>query len=470
MIPALPQNVVRPAQDIDPTPSSCCDCFVSRIQAIWQAFCSWLTDWANWLFSTSSPAQSELKQKELVIIEAKPKEEAVPECPQAVAMPAPQAKLSSILRFIVPQAIDLNLPSSPPAPAVFVNFTNLLSDIVYHTPKDNVLPDLYSAPDFSIARPLLKAKTALNERSGGQTPLIFLMRRLQVANSRDGNRLNEPTRKAIEQFATELIHAHVELGVSLDEKEVTRWAGGGSALHFAVEGAVAGAGWHDRPVEECFTLAKLLISQGANLEVVDNSGETPLYSALTNIDSLNHFWGYEYATLLTYLLLGQGASLAASYSKSAPNCTLLKIAANPKTRLRNFLFDEVMIKFEADRRHILQECCPFTPPLQNIIIGYLDGVDPWPLCSKLSAQLWFADTRLYPSIRKVILDYTLEPEQITEPPKQKEWDVIDTEMTREDIESHPIGTPDPASVEPTPEAAVLPQVASDEKVSDTETE
>ncbi len=68
MIPALAQNAVRPTQCVDPIPSSCCDCLVSRIQAIWQTFCSWLTDWANWLFSTSSPAQPELKEKELNVI------------------------------------------------------------------------------------------------------------------------------------------------------------------------------------------------------------------------------------------------------------------------------------------------------------------------------------------------------------------------------------------------------------------
>ena len=142
---------------------------------------------------------------------------------------------------------------------------DVLEEIWLKTPKKTL-------PDFSVARPLLNEGAAWREG----TPLIALIQIIQ-----QNEKFNQEERAAFAQFAKELIDAYVKAGVTLDDKYVTQWAGGGSALNYAVGAAIKGKGtFSSWPIPECLELAKILIAQGANLEVEDNSGQTPLAIAL----------------------------------------------------------------------------------------------------------------------------------------------------------------------------------------------
>ncbi len=259
------------------------------------------------------------------------------------------------------------------------------------------------------------------------TPLMTL-----IKMSRENKASQDPKRMkaAYAQFAKELIDTYVKAGETLDDKYVTEFAGGGSALHYAVEGAIGGGNkvWiRFAPIRNCLELAKILIAHGVNLEVEDNVGRTPLGIILGTRygdsdfvwDSLKDAFGcpddrFPDAKLADLLLRG-GANLGAKFSKQ-DTTTLFEQASNLEKRLRTPDFDAMITAFMADRLKVIDESTPLPiPALRQIVSDYLcEGrFDPMPLALKLSAELFSAEIHLSSNIRRVIIQYTLEADEVT---------------------------------------------------------
>ncbi len=292
-------------QSVEP---ACWGCLVSRIQVIWQAFCSWLTDWANWLFSTPSTVQLELKEKALEVIEIKPKEEAVS---KAIATPTSQ------IRF-----------SDDPM-------------------NDETLDD--AGPNVTLPDAIWNALRGFNDAK--------------------------------------------------------RW----------------------------LTIAKTLIKRGANLEEASKQSDTPLRIVLNT--SRRH--ALETKAELIDVLLRHGASL--SGKTFHPERTLRWLTDNPLTRLEEPRTHAVLSAFETERLSAIEGCTSFASSLQNIIIDYLDGIDYWPLPVKLDAHLHNFHPLFSPSIRKIILAYTFDLENITLAEADAEldfrWDSDEEDWDASDIDT-----------------------------------
>ena len=330
------------------------------------------------------------------------------------------------------------------------------------------------------------------------TPLITLIKR-----SRENEPLQDPeeTEAAFAQFAKELIDAYVKAGENLDDKYVTEFtgvgsallSGGGSALHYAVEGAVGGNKiWMSfAPIPECLKLSKILIAHGVNLEVEDNVGRTPLEIVLgIRYDDLTCLWGQVMTICgcpdmpicgcldgrfpdvkLADLLLRGGASSGAKFSKQDPT-TLFEQASNLEKRFRSPNFDAMITAFMADRLRAIDESTPLPiPALRKIVSDYLcEGrFDPLPLHLKLSAELFSAEIHLSPYIRRVIIQYTLETDEVTAAISAQIESMpmtnFDKEQTREYFERHPIGIDPAANAAEVidPPAAAAPDDDSDEE-------
>ncbi len=250
------------------------------------------------------------------------------------------------------------------------------------------------------------------------TPVTTLIKRIrenEILPDREG------MEAAYAQFAKELIDAYVKAGENLEDKYVTEFTGGGAALHYAVGVAMDGNA-------EYLEVAKILIADEVNLEVEDYVGRTPLGIVLRTDRYKERSWLQnlfmdpcfmdlcDFPDLtLADLLLRSGANLGAKFSKQDPT-TLFEEASNLKKRLQYPHFDVMITEFMADRLKVIDESTPLPiPALRQIVSDYLcEGrFDPMPLALKLSAALFYAEFRFSPNTRRLIIQYTLEAEEVT---------------------------------------------------------
>ncbi len=441
---------------------SCCDYLAARISAIWQAFCTLLSEWVGWFFASTSKKEILPQPAVVTVLSPAPKEDAkgkVAEKKQeASEPPVPAATLERAPHAITVQSVVPQVVNPPAARVKYRKLHDVIEEIWLKTSKKMPL-------DFSVARLLLNEGAAWKEG----TPLIALIQIIQ-----QHEKLPQGHREAFAQFAKELIDAYVKAGVTLDDKYVTQWAGGGSALNYAVGAAIKGKGGFGSswPIPECLELAKILIAQGANLEVEDNSNKTPLGIALAGGNELFRHISDAPDLQLANLLLRRGANLGAKFSKQDLT-TLFEKASNLKKRIRSLPFDAMITAFMADRLRAIVASTPLLiPALRQIVSDYLcEGrFDPMPLALKLSAELFSAEMRLSPNIRRLIIQYTLEAQEMTDAVSAQIVstlldDYSDRERTREDFEENPIGIDPAANAAEVvdPPAAAAPEDDSDEE-------
>lgn len=295
--------------------SPCCAYLLERISAIWQAFCTLLSDWAAWLFSPAPPPTAGAIQ---------PKEE------------------------------------------TFEN--RILARTINDILKKSRRSQFSILPDFSKARPLLKERATLNAKRNGQTPLMMLL---------DSVGSNLPFTEKCFEFAQELIASLGAAGISLDDQQENNSER--TPLCCAI-GKI-----HLSP--SFVSVAKSLIQNKADLDARSGPEEdTPLALAIEGA-MVNE----SYCEILD-LLLRKGASLGAEVECVDQDGarilgSLRWISSDPGNRAQHKAFNATLTAFEQERQAAIFEPTAFSEPLRNIIIDYLDGIDPWRPSQKPDAQV-----------------------------------------------------------------------------------